>query len=228
LDYFATGKLKLRDSVAVLKGIARGCRDAGCVILGGETAEMPGFYPSGEYDLAGFAVGMVERSKMLPRGVKKGQAVLGLASSGPHSNGYSLIRKVFSKNELKGALGKKLLTPTKIYVKPILDLLGKVTVSGLIHITGGGFYDNIPRVLPKGLGVRILKNSWPCPKIFKVIQKRGRIADREMYRTLNMGIGMTAILNKGDVKKAQAILKKWAVKSWVIGEVVKGAEVEIV
>jgi phosphoribosylformylglycinamidine cyclo-ligase len=227
LDYFATGKLKLAESVAVLKGIARGCKDAGCVILGGETAEMPGFYPPGEYDLAGFAVGMVERSQMLPRGVKTGQAVLGLASSGPHSNGYSLIRKVFSKRELQGALGKKLLTPTKIYVRPVLDLLKKVSVSGLVHITGGGFYDNVPRALPKGLGVRIFKKSWPVPEIFELIQKRGKITDREMYRTLNMGVGMTAILSQRDVTKAQKILWKWGVRSWVIGEVVKGSEVEI-
>ncbi len=228
LDYFATGKLQLKESVGVLKGIAQGCRDAGCVILGGETAEMPGFYPPGEYDLAGFAVGMVERSKILPRNVQKGQAVIGLASSGPHSNGYSLIRKVFSKKELGGALGKKLLTPTKIYVKPILDLISKVPVSGLVHITGGGFYDNIPRVLPQGLGVRVYKNSWPVPDIFKLIQKRGGIAEKEMYRTLNMGIGMTVTLNKANVKKAQAILVKWKIKSWLIGEVVKGKEVEIV
>jgi len=227
LDYFATGKLKLKESVGVLKGIARGCRDAGCVILGGETAEMPGFYPPGEYDLAGFAVGMVEKAKILPRNVRKGQAVLGLASSGPHSNGYSLIRQVFSKKELKGQLGKKLLTPTKIYVKPILDLISKVSVSGLVHITGGGFYDNIPRVLPEGLTVWVYKNSWPIPEIFKLIQKRGKIADREMYRTLNMGIGMTIVLDRSNVKKAQAVLKKWGVRSWLIGEVVTGKGIEV-
>jgi phosphoribosylformylglycinamidine cyclo-ligase len=227
LDYFATGKLKLKDSVAVLKGIAEGCRQAECVILGGETAEMPGFYPEGSYDLAGFAVGMVEKGKMLPRPVRTGQLLLGLASTGPHSNGFSLIRKVFSKKELKGPIGKRLLKPTRIYVKPILELLSKVKVSALAHITGGGFYDNIPRVLPKGFGVRVDSKSWPIPEIFQLLQKKGGISHREMFRTFNMGIGMVAVLDKKDLAKAQTILKRHQVPSWVIGEIAKGRGVEV-
>lgn len=227
LDYFATGKLKVGSAVQVVKGITAGCRQAGCSLLGGETAEMPGFYPDGVYDLAGFAVGIVDKQKMLPGKVKAGQVVLGLASSGPHSNGYSLIRKVFSRKELQGNVGKKLLAPTKIYVKPLLKLLEKCKVSGLVHITGGGFYDNIPRVMPKGLTATIQKGSWPIPSVFKTIQTKGKINDREMFRTFNMGIGMIAILGKCEADKACKILRAQKIQSWIIGEVTKGRKVGI-
>jgi len=227
LDYFATGKLKANEAAQVVKGIALGCKQSGAALLGGETAEMAGFYPDGAYDLAGFAVGIIERKKLLPKKVKAGQVILGLASSGPHSNGFSLIRKVFSKKELEGPLGKKLLSPTKIYVKPVLNLLKKVKVSALCHITGGGFYDNIPRVLPKGLTAAIAKGSWQVPHIFKVIQNQGRIAEREMFRTFNMGIGMMIVLDKTQAATAQKILKKDKINSWIIGSIKKGRSVEI-
>jgi len=227
LDYFATGKLSLSSATQVVQGIAKACREAGCALLGGETAEMPGFYAPGTYDLAGFAVGIVERKKMLPRRAVSGDALLGIASSGPHSNGYSLIRKVFSSRELKNETGRKLLKPTVIYVKPILKLLKKLPVLALVHVTGGGFIDNIPRVLSKGFSAKIQCRNWPIPQIFKLIQKKGKIQTREMFRTFNMGIGMIAILKERDVKKAKALLQREGLRSWKIGEVVKGRRVEI-
>jgi phosphoribosylformylglycinamidine cyclo-ligase len=159
--------------------------------------------------------------------VRRGQAVLGLGSTGPHSNGFSLIRKVFSRRELKGPIGKRALTPTRIYVRAVLDLLARVKVSALAHITGGGFYDNIPRVLPKGLTVRVDRKKWPMPEIFKLIQKKGGVRDREMFRTFNMGIGMVAIVDPKDVLRAQRILRRFGVPSWPIGAVISGREVEI-
>jgi phosphoribosylformylglycinamidine cyclo-ligase len=227
LDYLATGKLKAREATQVVKGIAKGCIDAGCVLIGGETAEMPGFYPTGAYDLAGFAVGIVEEKKVLPGKVKAGQVLLGLASTGPHSNGYSMIRKVFSKKELKGTLGKRLLAPTQIYVKSILKLIDAVKVHGLVHITGGGFIDNVPRIMPQGLTAHIQDGSWKVPACFNQIQKKGRITHLEMMRTFNMGIGMVVVLDGSSVKKAQALLKRLKIASWVIGDVVKGKKVRL-
>jgi len=224
LDYFATGKLNNKKAVDIMKGIVKGCKLAGCALVGGETAEMPSVYNGEEYDLAGFCVGIAEKNKIIDgKAVNKGDIVIGIGSSGPHSNGFSLIRKLFSKSELEGRFGKVLLTPTIIYVKPILKLMEEVKVKSIAHITGGGFYDNIPRVVPGDLSVLIYKELWDVPKIFNIIQKRAGITDRDMYRTFNMGIGMVIVVSKSDVKKAHAVLKKFKLKSWTIGEIIKGS-----
>ncbi len=228
LDYFATGRLELRNSEAIIRGIANGCMEAGCALVGGETAEMPGFYGNGRYDLAGFAVGIVERSRIIDgSAVRKGDAVLGLASSGFHSNGFSLIRKLYSKKELSGAVGRKFLTPTKIYVKPMLAMIEKLDVKAIAHITGGGFYDNIPRVIPNGLGVQVRADRWLIPKLFQEVMSRARVNAYEMFRTFNMGIGMAVVLPRRDVLTAQRLLKRFSIPSWQIGEVVKGKGVKI-
>ena len=223
LDYFATGKLNNRKAVEVMKGIVKGCAQAGCALVGGETAEMPSMYNGEEYDLAGFCVGIAERKDIIDgKSVDAGDIVIGIGSSGPHSNGFSLIRKLFSKAELRGKLGRTLLTPTIIYVKPVLKLMEKIKIKSLAHITGGGFYENIPRVVPKDKSILIYKELWDMPGIFNVIQKRAGISDREMYRTFNMGIGMVLVVSKTDVKKAHEVLKKSRLKSWTIGEIIKG------
>ena len=199
LDYFATGKLELKVAKEIIKGIHEGCKQAGCILLGGETAEMPGFYKKGEYDLAGFAVGIVEKDKIIDgKKISPGDYVFGLPSTGPHSNGYSLIRKIFSEKELKN-LGNQLLKPTKIYSKEILKGPGKYA-KGIAHITGGGFYDNIPRVLPENCQVVIFKNRWQIPEIFYKIQKKGNVSEKEMFRVFNMGIGMVIISSKEKLK----------------------------
>jgi phosphoribosylformylglycinamidine cyclo-ligase len=198
LDYFATGKLSPAQGEQVVKGIADGCVQAGCALVGGETAELPGFYEAGEYDLAGFCVGLVDKSKIIDGStVQPGDVVLGLASSGLHSNGYSLARKLLEPlglsthlDELGTSIGDALLSPTRIYVKPVLSLLEKVQVKAMAHITGGGFYENIPRVLPANTKVVIERGSWPVLPLFDVLQKQGNIAEREMYTTFNMGIGL--------------------------------------
>ncbi|MBI4388166.1 MAG: phosphoribosylformylglycinamidine cyclo-ligase [Candidatus Omnitrophica bacterium] len=221
LDYFATGKLELKESEAIIRGIVKGCCEAGCTLTGGETAEMPGFYEAKQYDLAGFAIGAVEKSKVIDgKSVKKGDSVLGLASSGFHSNGFSLVRKLYSKSELSGGIGKKFLTPTRIYVKPILSLIKKVHVKALAHITGGGFYDNIPRVLPKGLGVLIDMRSWEIPPLFWQVMERGSVSLNEMFRTFNMGIGMVAVVSSRDVSQAKKILKSFSINAFEIGQIV--------
>lgn len=223
LDYFATGGLEAKVYQAVLKGIVKGCRQAGCALLGGETAEMPGLYKKGDYDLAGFAVGVVDASAVIDGSkIKAGDVVIGLPSTGLHSNGYSLARKVFKKSELAAEWGRKLLTPTRIYVPAILALRQRVDVLGLAHITGGGFYDNIPRCLPKGVGVRVDSKSWTVPAIFREIQRRGNIDEAEMFRTLNMGIGMTAVVRVTDEDEALASLRESGIKARRIGEVIKG------
>jgi phosphoribosylformylglycinamidine cyclo-ligase len=224
LDYFGTGKLDSDTMLEVMKGITEGCRQAGCSLIGGETAEMPGLYKAGDYDLAGFSVGVVDKKDIIDGSlVRPGDVVLGIASSGPHSNGYSLIRKVFSEDEIKKEFGRELLKPTIIYVKPVLRILDKIGIGGIAHITGGGFFDNIPRVLPKGCAVVINKDSWDMPPIFKAIQKRADLDDKNMYWTLNMGIGMVLIIRPDDVGTAQKILTADGLKSYVIGDVVKGA-----
>jgi len=230
LDYFATGKLEEKVWSDVIKGIVKGCRGSGCALLGGETAEMPGMYPRGEYDLAGFAVGAVERKKAIDgKGIKPGDVVLGLASSGLHSNGYSLIRKMFSEKELKKD-AKLFLEPTALYVRPVLSLVKTVKIKGIANITGGGFYDNIPRMLPGGCGVVIEKGSWRLPRVFGLIEKKGGLAEREKYRTLNMGIGMVLAMSLKDAEKARKMLRqKFKLASWIIGDVVKGdRKVEII
>lgn len=234
LDYFATGRFEPTVVQEVLKGIAAGCRQAGCALVGGETAVMPGFYSKGEkngaaqYDLAGFAVGVVARKKVVHgRGIREGDVLLGLASSGLHSNGFSLVRKIFSETDLRGKLGRELLTPTRIYVKPVLALLRTVPLAGIVNITGGGFIDNLPRVIPTGLGATLVAGSWERPKLFDLIQDSGNISNFEMARTFNLGIGMVLIVKKRVVKKAQAILKRSKTRSWVIGEISRGRSVEI-
>lgn len=224
LDYFATGAIEPHKTVSVVKGIVEGCRQAGCVILGGETAEMPGLYPKGEFDLAGFCVGVVDKRKIIDgKSIRAGDILLGIQSNGLHSNGFSLVRKLFTKNEIKSTfLKKELLKPTIIYTKAVLAVLKKVGVKGIVNITGGGFYDNIPRILPSNVSVRIDRNAWRVPSIFALMQKEGNISDKEMYGTFNMGIGMMLILRRKDAAEAKAILSRYKLRSWVIGEVVKG------
>ncbi len=209
LDYFACGKLDVGVAAKVIKGIVEGCRQSNCVLLGGETAEMPGFYKPGEYDLAGFAAGVVDRKNIIDgRHVKVGDIVLGMPSSGPHSNGYSLIRKLFSDKELKKRW-KEFLAPTVIYVRALQPLIksGATSLKALAHITGGGFIENIPRVIPKGLQVRIVRKSWPIPKLFQEIQERAKLNETEMYRTFNMGIGLVMVVSPKDVAQVQRQVK---------------------
>jgi phosphoribosylformylglycinamidine cyclo-ligase len=225
LDYIACGKVvpaMLRDLV---KGMVRGCRAAGCALLGGETAELPGMYAPGAYDLAGFAVGIVSRKKIIDgRRCRPGDAVLGLGSSGLHSNGYSLARKVFPPRAIKAdpRLGRDLLKPTRIYARTILGLINHIPVKAAAHITGGGFYDNIPRVVPNGMGVRIRRGAWPVPRIFRLIQERGGVAEREMFRTFNMGVGMAVVVDRRDAPRALRRLASLGQRAWTIGEVVRG------
>lgn len=231
LDYLAVGKNIPERVASIVSGVAQGCQQAGCALIGGETAEMPGFYPADEYDLAGFSVGMVDKSKILDNGnVIPGDAVIGVASSGVHSNGFSLVRKVLDienkgldrySAELGHTLGEELLTPTRIYVKSVLELLRAVEVRSISHITGGGFYENIPRALPGWLGARVEKPK-NIPPIFSLIQKQGDIPERDMYNTFNMGVGMCAIVPKEQAQKAVDSLEQTGEKAWVIGEVVRG------
>ncbi len=223
LDYIACGRLDKNQLLQVVKGVARGCRQANCALIGGETAELPGLYEPGKWDLAGFCVGLVDAGKIIDgRRCRPADKVIGLASSGLHSNGYSLARRVFTEKELKGDWGRQLLRPTKIYTPVILQALKKIQIKAMAHITGGGFYDNIPRVIPAGLQARIKRGSWPVPRLFKEIQRRGEIADKEMLRTLNMGIGLVAVVNGKEAEAAVMLFEKQGEKAWVIGELVKG------
>ncbi len=232
LDYMALGKNVPEVVATIVKGVADGCKLAGCSLVGGETAEMPGFYQPGEYDLAGFSVGVVDKEKMIDsQTIEIGDQVIGIASSGVHSNGFSLVRKIFDikeenindyQKELGMTLGEALLTPTRIYVKPILELLDKVQVKGISHITGGGFYENMPRMLKDGVSLQIQKESYPVLPIFKLIQKVGNIPERDMYNTFNMGIGMALIVKKEEVQKTIEILEQQGEKAYVIGEVTAG------
>ncbi|MFA6142858.1 MAG: phosphoribosylformylglycinamidine cyclo-ligase [Candidatus Omnitrophota bacterium] len=222
LDYISTGKIKSNVLRDIVKGIADGCKEAGYALVGGETAEMPGLYNENEYDLAGFGVGIADRKDVIDgHTTKLGDIVLGLEASGLHSNGYSLVRKALNERELR-AYSKELLTPTRLYSKSILTLKKKIKIKGIANITGGAYYDKIPRIIPSGLAIEIYKDSWQVPWIFKLIQKKGAIDDKEIYRTLNMGIGMVVVLSKADVDKSIEILGKSGVKSHVIGKVVKG------
>lgn len=234
LDYIAYSKVGRGVLPAIIKGLNKGCVEAGCSLAGGETAQMPGMYREGDYDLAGFCVGIVEETDIIDgSNIERGNTVIGLESSGLHSNGYSLVRKVLSKNELR-RMSSELLKPTRIYVKPILDLLYakrytlNATIKGIAHITGGAFYDKIARILPANVNVRISKDAWEVPGIFKFIQNKGRIGEREMYHTFNMGIGLVLIVKP---QAAESIIKRlsgFKLKSMVIGEVIKGnGKVEI-
>ncbi|MEK7307880.1 MAG: phosphoribosylformylglycinamidine cyclo-ligase [Nitrospirota bacterium] len=224
LDYVAFTKVKEKVLLDVVKGINAGCVEAGCSLIGGETAQMPGMYRDGEYDIAGFCVGVVERAKIINGDkIKAGDTVIGIASSGLHSNGYSLVRKVFGEAELK-RMSSELLKPTRIYVKPILELLHtqSKSVQGISHITGGAFYDKISRILPKNINVRINRDSWKVPEIFRLIQSQGNIEDKEMYRTLNMGIGLVLIVRQNSARAIMKKLSELKLKSWIIGKAIKG------
>jgi phosphoribosylformylglycinamidine cyclo-ligase len=229
LDYFACGKLDVGVAADVIKGVAEGCEQAGCALIGGETAEMPGMYDPNEYDLAGFAVGLVDKDKIIDgTKVAKGDVVIGLASSGPHSNGFTLIRKViavsgadlFEPFEGDNTLGQTLLEPTRIYVKPVLATLAKIEVKGLAHITGGGLVENIPRVLPDGVAAKLDASKWTMPWVFRWLRKQGNIEDAEMHRTFNCGIGMVMVVSKGDAAAAVASLAANGVEAFEIGEIV--------
>jgi len=223
LDYIAVGKLDSRQAAQVVKGVVKGCREAGCALLGGETAELPGLYAPGKWDLAGFCVGIVDAPKIIDgRTCRPGDKVIGLASSGLHSNGFSLARKAFTEKEIRGIYGRDLLRPTRIYTRPILDVLKTVRIKSMAHITGGGFYDNIPRVIPEGLRVVVQKGSWPIPSIFRTIRDRGGIGDREMFRTFNMGVGMALVVAAADAARTVALFARLGQKSWVIGDIEKG------
>jgi len=232
LDYLASGKLSLDVSVKILEGITKGCAEAGCALLGGETAEMPGFYADGEYDLAGFCVGVVEAGKLIEGSeISMGDALIGLASSGLHSNGYSLARNIlfnkckfdidFQPDELSESLGTELLKPTRIYVKSLLNLFKQFNVKGLVHITGGGFVENIPRVLPHPCKAVIKKDSWPILPIFELIQKYGQVEKNEMYRVFNMGIGMIAIVPEKEKEEILERLAGLGEQAYIIGYVDK-------
>ena len=235
LDYIACGKNFPEKIASIVAGVAEGCVQSGAALIGGETAEMPGFYPIDEYDLAGFSVGVVDKSKVLDKNsMKEGDVIIALPSSGVHSNGFSLVRRVFDienadlkspREELGGkSLGETLLTPTRIYVKPMLALFEAVKVKGVSHITGGGFYENIPRSFPEGLGAKIKKSDVRVLPIFKLIEKEGNIPERDMYNTYNMGVGMSVVVAKEDAERALEILRANGEDAYILGEVVKSDE----
>ena len=228
LDYFACGKLDVEAATEVIKGIAVGCEQAGCALIGGETAEMPGMYPLGEYDLAGFAVGVVEKAHIITGSdIKPGDVVLGLASNGAHSNGYSLVRKILSRSKpdlnarFDGGrtLADCIMAPTRIYVKPLLALMQKIKVKGMAHITGGGLLENIPRVLPQNVTAVLDGKSWHTPKLFDWLREQGSVAQQEMYRTFNCGIGMVVIVGGNDAAAALNQLKAAGETAWTIGTI---------
>ncbi|OQX14398.1 MAG: phosphoribosylformylglycinamidine cyclo-ligase [Desulfobulbaceae bacterium A2] len=231
LDYFASASLDLEVAVDVVRGIAEGCKQAKCALIGGETAEMPGLYRSGDYDLAGFVVGLVDRDKIIDGSdIRVGNRIIGLASSGVHSNGFSLVRKIcFEEQQLKVSdhiealgetLGEALLRPTRIYVESIVTLIKHLSIRGMVHITGGGFYDNIPRVLPQGCKAVIHRGSWPVPPIFTFLQERGKVSETEMHRVFNMGIGMILMIDEKQTDDMLIELAARGEKAFVIGEVV--------
>lgn len=234
LDYIACGKNVPERIAAIVSGVAEGCVQAGCALVGGETAEMPGFYPEEEYDLAGFSVGVVDRARILDSSaIVPGDALIALKSSGVHSNGFSLVRKVFGVNEknlrvysdeLGMTLGEALLAPTRIYVRPVLDLISRVTVKGVSHITGGGFYENIPRALPDGMCAEIDSAALEIPPIFDLIERTGKISRRDMFNTFNMGSGMVLVVKKNEADKAVEALKAQGEDARIIGAVVSGDE----
>ncbi|MBQ2714718.1 MAG: phosphoribosylformylglycinamidine cyclo-ligase [Clostridia bacterium] len=237
LDYIALGKLEPEKVAEIVSGVAEGCRQAGCALIGGETAEMPGFYPVDEYDIAGFSVGICDRDKVINgKDILPGDVLVGLASSGVHSNGYSLVRKLFGEtleevkkydSELDGDAASALLTPTKIYVKTVLSLIEKFNIKGIAHITGGGFIENIPRIIPKGMGVKIDTNSYEVPKIFKVMERLSGAEKRSLYNTFNMGIGMVLAVDKSIAEAVRAEAEALGEKAYIIGEVTDKEGVEL-
>ncbi|GAA0843829.1 phosphoribosylformylglycinamidine cyclo-ligase [Bifidobacterium pullorum subsp. gallinarum] len=236
LDYLACDKVIPSKIESIVKGIADGCNQAGCSLIGGETAEMPGMYSEGEYDIAGFTVGIVDKSKMINgSNIAAGDTVIGLASSGVHSNGFSLVRKLLLEDagyslqqeihELGGRLGDVLLVPTKIYVKPLLGLLKEIEVKGMAHITGGGFIENIPRMLPDGVNVDIEYGAWPILPIFKLMQEKGEISNKDMFTTFNMGIGMVLVVKEQDADATLQFLRSAGEEAYVIGRVTEGERI---
>lgn len=235
LDYIATGKNYPEKIAEIVKGVAEGCKRSGCALIGGETAEMPGFYPEDEYDLAGFSVGLVDKSEIIDSSkVKKGDVVIGIASSGVHSNGFSLVRKLFGLNapdavkrlemysdELGKTLGETLLEPTEIYVKPVTELMNKINVHAMSHITGGGFFENIPRMLKEGTSVQITE-TLDIPPIFRLMQRLGNITEKDMFNTFNMGTGFCLAVDQSDADTALNILKENGEKAYVMGYVIEG------
>ncbi len=230
LDYLATGRIDVETSVKVVEGIARGCQDAGCALIGGETAEMPGFYGDGEYDLAGFCVGVVEEDRLIDGSeVRVGDVLIGIASTGLHSNGYSLARKVFFDRQglsvqdrvagLEGTVGEELLKPTRIYVKSVLNVLKNFSVHGLVHVTGGGFYDNIPRIVRGSIRAVVRRDSWIIPPVFRVLQELGRVEEGEMFRVFNMGIGMILVVPEQDAPEILNRLHQLGETAWPIGHI---------
>lgn len=233
LDYIGTGVLEPKAAADIVKGVCDGCVEAGCALIGGETAEMPGFYKKGEYDVAGFAVGIVDKDRIINGSrVAEGDTVIGLASSGIHSNGYSLVRKLFfdindyrmdsTFGELDCTFGEELLKPTRIYVKTILELIEAFDIKGIAHITGGGFIENIPRTIPEGLKAKINLGSFPVLPIFKLMQRLGNIEQKEMFNTFNMGIGLVLVVNSGDTDRVMAALENMKERAYLIGKIVKG------
>jgi len=223
LDYFACGKLDHAVAVRVIRGIAEGCEQAGCALIGGETAEMPGMYPDGEYDLAGVCVGVVEKDRIIDgKSIQPGDALIGLASSGAHSNGYSLIRRILGEDKLASGLADTLMEPTRIYVKPVLKLMAATPVKGLAHITGGGLVGNVPRMLPQGMRAVLRKKMWPRPEMFNWLQKSGNVADAEMHRVFNCGIGMVIAVAREHVAAALMLLKLEGELAYDIGFVEAG------
>lgn len=232
LDYFATSRLDPDRAVTVISGVVAGCKQASCALLGGETAEMPGFYADGEYDLSGFCVGLVDDKRIVDgSAITIGDRILGLASSGLHSNGYSLVRRLLEESGLKGSdpfpgqesrtVADVLLTPTRIYVQPVLNLLRDLTIKGMVHITGGGFYDNVPRILPQGVAARMTFGSWPVPPVFEWVRSQGKLDWPAMLQTFNCGVGYMLIVRKDDEEEVRMRLKGQDVEAFPIGEIVK-------
>jgi phosphoribosylformylglycinamidine cyclo-ligase len=223
LDYFAASKLDPKSTAQIVKGIAKACMKSNCALLGGETAEMPGHYAKNNFDLAGFSVGVVEKKELIDgKGIKPGHVLLGIESSGPHSNGYSLIRAILKKHKAPDSIMRTLLKPTHLYPAPVLELIKKINVKGMAHITGGGLTENIPRILKKDLIANVELSSWKFPKAFLWLQEKGKISTEDMLRIFNCGIGMVCILNKKEVSKAQKILSSYKLRSFEVGSITKG------
>ncbi len=235
LDYFATGRLMSEKASKVIKGIVKGCKEAGCSLIGGETAEMPGFYAEGEYDLSGFAVGVVDRDMIIDGSkIKEGDAIIGIASNGIHSNGYSLVRRLFFDfkkmdvntymPEIGSSLGEELLKPTRIYVRAVTALKERLKIKGMAHITGGGIPGNLPRILPKGVHAKIKDGSWPVTQIFRIIRKMGNVPEEDMRKTFNMGIGYVMVVSRSSSRDAVSLLKKLRYPAFMIGSIEKGGK----
>ena len=223
LDYFAASKLDPKSTAQIVKGIAKACMKSNCALLGGETAEMPGHYAKNNFDLAGFSVGVVEKKELIDgKGIKPGHVLLAIESSGPHSNGYSLIRAILKKHKAPDSIMRILLKPTNLYPAPVLELIKKINVKGMAHITGGGLTENIPRIIKKGLIANVQLSTWKFPKAFLWLQEKGKISTEDMLRIFNCGIGMVCILDQKEVSKAQKILSSYKLRSFEIGSITKG------